>query len=84
MARSNPHAGSTFDEFLKEEGIYDEVQARALKRAITEHLEEDAGREADETGMDRKWRPAALSSTSSGSKSDRNFTCGPRFVADCD
>jgi antitoxin HicB len=40
MARSNPHTGSTFDEFLKDEGIFDEVQARALKRAITEQLEE--------------------------------------------
>ena len=40
MARSNPHTGSTFDEFLKEEGIFDEVQARALKRALTEQLEE--------------------------------------------
>lgn len=40
MGRSNPHTGSTFDEFLKEDGIYDEVQARALKRAITEQLEE--------------------------------------------
>ena len=40
MAKSNPHTGSTFDEFLKEEGIFDEVQARALKRAITEQLEE--------------------------------------------
>ena len=30
----NPHRGSRFDEFLKEEGILDEVQAAALKRAL--------------------------------------------------
>ncbi len=40
MARSNPHTGSRFDDFLKDEGIFDEVQARALKRALTEQLEE--------------------------------------------
>ena len=36
----NPHRGSNFDDFLKEEGIYSEVQARALKRALAEQLDE--------------------------------------------
>ncbi len=36
----NPRAGGSFDEFLKEEGIYEEVQARALKRALTEQLDD--------------------------------------------
>lgn len=40
MARSNPHTGSRFDDFLKDQGIFDEVQARALKRALAEQLEE--------------------------------------------
>ena len=40
MARTNPHTASRFDDFLKDEGIFDEVQARALKRALTEQLEE--------------------------------------------
>jgi len=40
MARNNPRAGSKFDDFLKEEGIFDEVQAKALKRALAEQLEE--------------------------------------------
>ena len=39
MAKSNPHTGSRFDDFLKEEGIYDEVQSRALGRALAEHVE---------------------------------------------
>lgn len=34
----NPHAGSSFDDFLKEDGIFEEVQARALKRALAEQL----------------------------------------------
>ena len=38
--RVNPHAGSSFDDFLKEDGIYEEVQARALKRALAEQLDD--------------------------------------------
>ena len=38
--KANPHAGSSFDDFLKEEGIYEEVQARALKRALAEQLDD--------------------------------------------
>ena len=40
MAKPNRHTGSNFDDFLKDEGIFDEVQARSLKRALTEQLEE--------------------------------------------
>src|SRR5437016_14158151 len=40
MAKANPHTGSRFDDFLKDEEIFDEVQARALKRALAEQLEE--------------------------------------------
>ncbi len=40
MAKTNPHTGSRFDDFLKQEGIYDEVQARALKRALAEQIGE--------------------------------------------
>lgn len=40
MAKKNPHSGDRFDEFLKQEGIFDQVQAKALKRAIAEQLEE--------------------------------------------
>jgi antitoxin HicB len=27
----NPHIGSSFDDFLKEEGIFEELQAQAVK-----------------------------------------------------
>ena len=36
--KANKHSGSTFDEFLIEGGIYESVQARALKRALAEQL----------------------------------------------
>jgi antitoxin HicB len=38
MAKSNPHRGSNFDDLLKDDGIYEAVQARALKRALAEQL----------------------------------------------
>jgi antitoxin HicB len=40
MAKRNPHIGSNFDDFLKEEGIFEEVQAKALKRALAEQIQE--------------------------------------------
>ena len=39
MAKHNPHTGSDFDDFLKEEGVYEEVQAKALKRVLAEQIE---------------------------------------------
>jgi len=32
--KKNPHQGSSFDDFLKEEGIYEEVTATAMKRVL--------------------------------------------------
>ena len=37
-ARTNPHEGSDFESFLKEEGIYEEVTARAFLRVAIEQL----------------------------------------------
>jgi len=34
----NPHIGSNFDDFLKEEGIREEVVAAAIKRVISWQL----------------------------------------------
>jgi predicted XRE-type DNA-binding protein len=33
-ARSHPHVGSSFDEFLQEEDLYEEVPAEAVKTVI--------------------------------------------------
>ena len=40
MAKRNPHVGSNFDDFLKEEGMFEAVLAKALKRALSEQIEE--------------------------------------------
>ena len=37
---TNPHIGSSFDDFLVEEGIYEEVTAEAVKRVIAWQLEQ--------------------------------------------
>ncbi len=36
----NIHAGGDFDDFLKEDGIFKEVEARALKRALALQVHE--------------------------------------------
>jgi hypothetical protein len=40
MAKRNPFAGSNFDDFLKDEGLFDAVQAKALNRALAEQIED--------------------------------------------
>jgi len=40
VSKVNPHSGTNFDDFLKEDGIYEDVQARALKRALAEQLDD--------------------------------------------
>lgn len=37
----NPHWGSSFDDFLKEEGIYEECTAVALKRVLAWQLKQE-------------------------------------------
>lgn len=36
----NPHIGSSFSEFLKEEGIYEDVTAHAIKRVLAWQIEQ--------------------------------------------
>ena len=38
MSKVNKHSGNNFDNYLIEEGVFDEVQARTLKRALAEQL----------------------------------------------
>jgi hypothetical protein len=55
MPKSNPRSGSGFDDFLKQEGIFGQVQAKALKRARAEKLEEGTPAESlNKTRMARK------------------------------
>jgi len=37
--RKKGHIGSSFDDFLKEQGLYEEVTARAIKRVIARQLD---------------------------------------------
>lgn len=37
----NPHEGSSFDDFLKEDGIYEECTAAALKKVLAWQLKEE-------------------------------------------
>lgn len=36
--KKNPHEGGSLDDFLREEGIFEEVEAAALKRAVAMKL----------------------------------------------
>jgi antitoxin HicB len=40
MPKRNPHEGSSFNDFLREDGLFEEVQAKALKRALAEQLQD--------------------------------------------
>jgi len=37
----NPHTGSSFDDFLKEEGLNEECTASALKRVLAWQIEQE-------------------------------------------
>jgi plasmid maintenance system antidote protein VapI len=39
MAKRNPRAGSSFDDFLKKDGIYEDVQNAAIKKMLSAKLE---------------------------------------------
>ena len=39
MAKGNPRAGSSFDDFLKADGIYEDVQNAAIKKVLSAKLE---------------------------------------------
>ena len=38
MNATAPHLGSSLDDFLKEEGIFEQTQTRAIKEVIAWHL----------------------------------------------
>ncbi len=40
LEKMNPYTGSNFDDFLADEGILEEVSARALKRLLALQLED--------------------------------------------
>jgi hypothetical protein len=40
MQKQNPQLGLSFDDFFKQEGVFDEVQAGALAHALTKSFTE--------------------------------------------
>ena len=41
MAKKNPRTGSSFDDFLAEEGILEECTAVAIKRVLARQIEQE-------------------------------------------
>ncbi len=39
MTKANPHLGSSFEDYLREEGTYAETTARAIKRVLARQIE---------------------------------------------
>jgi hypothetical protein len=44
MAKKNPHTGSSFDDFLKEDGLLEKCTAVALKRVLAWQLVQEMKR----------------------------------------
>lgn len=44
MITKNKHIGSSFDEFLNDEGIKEEVEATAIKKVIAFQIKKEMGR----------------------------------------
>lgn len=38
--KRNPHIGSSLDDFLKEEGVFEELEVQAIKEVVAWQLEE--------------------------------------------
>jgi antitoxin HicB len=60
--KKNKHIGSNFDDFLKEEGILEEVKVTALKRVISFLLQ----KEMDEQNISRTEMAKRLKTSRSG------------------
>ena len=54
---SKKHIGSSFDDFLREEGIYEEVHTQAVKRVLAWQIAETKKLRASAKA---KWRDACI------------------------
>ena len=56
----NPHIGESFDSFLRDEGIYDEVTATAIKRTLALQIEHEmASQNISKSEMARRMKTSA-------------------------
>ena len=54
---ANPHTGSLFDDFLKEQGLYEDCTAKGLKQVLARKLAaEMATQHLSKTGMAARMR----------------------------
>jgi antitoxin HicB len=56
----NPRIGESFESFLRDEGIYDEVAATAIKRTLALQIEQEmAAQKISKSEMARRMRTSA-------------------------
>jgi antitoxin HicB len=56
----NPHIGESFDSFLRDEGIFDEVTATAIKRTLALQIEHEmAAQNISKSEMARRMKTSA-------------------------
>lgn len=59
--RKNPHIGESFDDFLKAEGILEDVRATAIKRVLASQLQEAMkARKLTKVEMARRMRTSRI------------------------
>ena len=60
MKAKNPHIGESFESFLREDGIYDEVTATAIKRTLALQIEHEmAAQNISKSEMARRMKTSA-------------------------
>lgn len=56
----NPHIGESFESFLRDEGLYDDVTATAIKRAIAFQIEHEmSAQNISKSEMARRMKTSA-------------------------
>jgi antitoxin HicB len=60
MKNKNPHIGESLESFLREDGIYDEVTATAIKRTLALQIEHEmAAQKISKSEMARRMKTSA-------------------------
>jgi len=58
--KNNPHIGESFESFLRDEGMYDDVTATAIKRAIAFQIEHEmSAQNISKSEMARRMKTSA-------------------------
>lgn len=56
----NPHIGESFESFLRDEGVYEEVTATAIKRTLVMQIEQEmAANNISKSEMARRMKTSA-------------------------